>query len=188
MDFNLILLVAGLGLLFLIILCALWGFLGGLKRELRCIAVLLVLLVLAWLIFGDPKMILNMKGSLVTTISGMLNVTPQAGSSLWDVILVFGQGIIPNGAEILVEGTETYTLFFEVVSGLLRFVGLASATIATFVIALIVRLITHIVELIIRSNRKKKKAAEPATQEVAETSKQADSSVLISEGDRKSVV
>ena len=61
MDFNLILLLAGLGLLVVVILYALWGFLGGLKRELSCIAVFIVLLVLSWLVFGDSATLLNAK-------------------------------------------------------------------------------------------------------------------------------
>ena len=60
MDFKLILLLLGLGHLAVVVLYALWGFLGGLKRELKCTAVLFVILLLGWLIFSDPAMIMGM--------------------------------------------------------------------------------------------------------------------------------
>ena len=132
MDFNQILLFAGLGLLVLVILFALWGFLGGLKRELKCIAVFIVLLVLFWLVFGDEATLVNAKYG--QSIAKAMNINDNSLTTVWDAILAYARLNIPNGKVLLVEGKETYTLFYAVVSCLARAIGLIVGTIAVVVI------------------------------------------------------
>ena len=100
MDFNLILLLAGLGLLVVVLLFALWGFLGGLKRELTCVAVFLVLLVLTWLVFGDSATLLNAK--VGQQVAEILNIQDGTISTLWDAILAYARTQVPNGEALLV--------------------------------------------------------------------------------------
>lgn len=154
MDFNLILLLAGLGLLVVVILYALWGFLGGLKRELSCIAVFIVLLVLSWLVFGDSATLLNAKAG--QQVAEFLGIQDGSISTVWDAVLVYARAQIPNGEVLLVEGKETYALFYSIVSTVCHAIGLLVGTIAVLVICPIIRLITHIVGLIMRAVKKSK--------------------------------
>lgn len=153
-DFNLILLLAGLGLLVVVILYALWGFLGGLKRELSCIAVFIVLLVLSWLVFGDSATLLNAKAG--QQVAEFLGIQDGSISTVWDAVLVYARAQIPNGEVLLVEGKETYALFYSIASTVCHAIGLLVGTIAVLVICPIIRLITHIVGLIMRAVKKSK--------------------------------
>lgn len=166
MDFNLILLIAGLGLLASVLLFALWGFLGGLKRELSCIAVFIVLLVLSWLVFGDAATFLN--ANVGQQVANILDIQGESITTLWDAILEYAKNVIPNGEALLVEGKETYSLFYSIVATVCRAAGLVIGTIAILIICPIIRLITHIIGLIIRGVKKrkaKKLADENITQE-----------------------
>ena len=161
MDFNLILLFAGLGLLALVALCALLGYIAGLKRELTCIAVFIVLLVLTWLVFGDAATILNAKFG--QSVANMLGINDSSIVTLWDAIVAYAKTIIPNGESLLVEGKETYNLFLSVVSTVCRAAGLLVGTIAILIICPIIRFITFIVRLIVKkakANKQKAKGVE----------------------------
>ena len=161
MDFNLILLFAGLGLLALVALCALLGYFAGLKRELTCIAVFIVLLVLTWLVFGDAATLLNAKFG--QSVANMLGINDSSIVTLWDAIVAYAKTIIPNGESLLVEGKETYTLFLSIVSTVFRAVGLLVGTVAILIISPIIRFITFIVRLIIKKVKANKaKAKEEA--------------------------
>ncbi len=177
MDFNQILLFAGLGLLVIVLLFALWGFLGGLKRELRCVAVFIVLLVLSWLVFGDQATLLNVKAG--QRVAEILGVQDDSISTIWDAILVYARSVVPNGEDLLVEGKETYTLFYSVVGTIFRAVGLLAGTVVVLIISPIIRLITHMIELIIRAAKQKK----PIEQAASETAVSEKEQVLISTGE-----
>lgn len=189
MDFKLILLLVGLGLLAIVILFALWGFLGGLKRELKCIAVFFILLLLAWLIFGNSGILMNYDGSLVQSLQEMLKL-PTKDATLWETIVDYLKSIEGlNGEALLVEGKETYNLVFNIVSGLATMILLIVATLAVVIITPIIRLISHIVGLIINSVKKKKaaklaaeKVEEDPTETVPEEKPDVDDAVLVLEG------
>ena len=192
MDFiSTALLLAGLGCLLMVILFAVWGFFAKARRELTWTAVILVLLVLAWLIFGDAATLLNSKGAIVELLKPMVQADTSSCKTLWDVIVLFGQEMIPNGQSLLVEGKETYDLFYSIVAGVLRGVGLIAITLVVFLVTPVLRLISHIVWLIVRSVKKKKaaKAAEEATdeetpaEEAGEPTPSADETVVVSESD-----
>ena len=189
MDFNQILLFAGLGLLVLVILFALWGFLGGLKRELKCIAVFIVLLVLFWLVFGDEATLLNAKYG--QSIAKAMNINDNSITTVWDAILAYARLNIPNGKVLLVEGKETYTLFYAVVSCLARAIGLIVGTIAVVVICPIIRLITHIIGLIINGSKKRKALAKAAagseTEAGVEETEEKDSEQVVVTSSEKGV-
>ena len=168
MDFNLILLIAGLGLLGLVILFALWGFLAGFKRELKCTLVFIILLVLAWLVFGDSgKIVLNYDGSLVGQVRSMLNL-PAKDGTLWEALLDLLRGMDGLNLEgLLVEGKETYDLVYSICSSVITLVMLFTMTLAIVILKPIFRLLTHILWLlwkgikglfviIFRRHRKKK--------------------------------
>lgn len=162
MDFNLILLLAGLGLLAVVALCALLGYFCGLKRELTCIAVFIVLLVLTWLVFGDAATLLN--ANIGQTVAGALGINDNSIVTLWDAILAFAKTVIPNGEVLLVEGKETYSLCLSIASAVCRAAGLIVGTVAILIICPIIRLITFIVRLIIKkvkANKAKAKEEQP---------------------------
>ena len=170
MDFNLILLFVGLGLLAIVILFALWGFLGGLKRELACIGVFAVLLVLAWLVFGNSGILLNYSGGLVNTLRDLLNL-PSKEATVWETALDYLRSIEGlNLDKLLVEGKETYNLVYNISSAVVTMVLLIVATVVVVVITPIIRLISHIVLLIIKGvkNRRAKKRIESGEEEVVE--------------------
>ena len=178
MDFNQILLFTSLGLLVLIVLFALWGFLGGLKRELKCIAVFIVLLVLFWLVFGDEATLMNAKfGQQVASI---LNVQNDSITTIWDAVLAFARANIPNGETLLVEGKETYALFYSVAATIFRAIGLMAGTIVVLIICPIIRLITHIIWLIVRGvkkNRAKKESKATDEQPVVVASEEKEEKI-----------
>ncbi len=189
MDFNLILLGVGLGLLALVILFALWGFLGGLKRELSCIAVFAVLLVLAWLVFGNSGILLNYSGGLVDNLRDALNLS-QKDATIWETILDYLKSIDGlNLDALLVEGKETYSFVYNIASCVATIILLVVSTLAVVIITPIIRMISHFVILIIRSVKKrkaKKQAADGVASEevVEETTKdeEADDAVLVLKG------
>ncbi len=170
MDFNQILLFAGLGLLVLIVLFALWGFLGGLKRELKCIAVFIVLLVLFWLVFGDEATLMNAKFG--QNVASILKIQNDSISTVWDAVLAFAKAKIPNGETLLVEGKETYALFYSLAATIFRAVGLIAGTLAVLIICPIIRLISHIVWLIIRACKKRSAKKSVALEEQLEDAPQ----------------
>lgn len=189
MDFNLILLILGLGLLGIVILFALWGFLGGLKRELSCIAVFIILLVLAWLVFGNSGVLLNYSGGLVDTIRSTLNL-PQKDATVWETILDYLKSIEGlNLSALLVEGKETYSFVYNLCSCIATIVLLVVSTLVVVIITPIIRLISHIVILIIHGVKKhkaKKQAADGnASEESAEenaNNEEADDAILVLKG------
>jgi len=191
MDFNLILLFVGLGLLGLVILFALWGFLGGLKRELSCIAVFLVLLVLAWLVFGNSGVLLDYNGAGVDSIRSMLNLPTVDGSTptIWESILEYLKSMEGLNLEpLLVEGKETYNLVYSIASCVATFILLLSCTLAVVIITPIIRLISHIVLLIVNGAKKRKAKKQQGTEEQTEQSvepekeAQEDDAVLVLKG------
>lgn len=157
MDFNLILLLVGLGLLAIVILFALWGFLAGLKRELKCTAVFFILLLLAWLVFGNSGILLNYSGTAgIDAIRGALSL-PTKDATLWETIVDYLNTIEGfNGEVLLVEGKEMYNLIFNISSAVATMLLLVVATLAVIIITPIIRFISHIVWLIVRAVKKKK--------------------------------
>ena len=191
MDFNQILLFAGLGLLALVILFALWGFLAGLKRELKCTVVFLVLLVLAWLVFGNSGILLNINGGIVNAIRGILNMEESADATLWETIVEYLKSMEGlNLAPLLVDGKETYNLIYNICSAVATFVLLLGATLVVIIITPIIRLITHIIGLIIRGVKKgkaRRRAAAGLTApvKVEEKDEEAEDAVLVLQGSER---
>ena len=188
MDFNLILLFVGLGLLAIVILFALWGFLGGLKRELACIGVFAVLLVLAWLVFGNSGVLLNYSGGLVDNLRDLLNL-PAKDATVWETALDYLRSLEGlNLDKLLVEGKETYNLVYNISSAVVTMVLLIVSTLVVVIITPIIRLISHIVLLIIRGVKKRraKKRAESGEEEVVEeevvVDETAEDAVLVLKG------
>ena len=156
---NTIGLIFGLVMVLILVLGALWGFLAGLKRELKCLAVFVVVLGLSWIIFGanssiDDKFIFGLSG----IVKGVLG-TPAELQTWREISLYFGQTRLGLG-EILVEGTETYSLFVGVVGMVVRGVYLILGTVLAVIITGVIRLVSHFVELIIRAVRCKKQKEE----------------------------
>ena len=188
MDFNLILLIAGLGLLALVLLFALWGFLAGFKRELSCTLVFIILLVLAWLVFGNSGVLLNYDGGLVGTVRNMLNL-PAKDATLWETVLDFLRNMDGLNLEsLLVEGKETYDLVYSITSGVATLALLFVSTLAIIIITPIIRLLSHFVILIIkgvkrhraRSRRKRGIVAEEKDKDPVDET--ANDSVLVLHG------
>ena len=180
MDFKLILLLLGLGHLVVVVLYALWGFFGGLKRELKCTAVLLILLLLGWLIFSDPAMMMGIQlpGSLLSLLSS-LGVEAQK-ASVWEVVLQVLQAQVPNGSALFVEGREAYELAYDVVAGALRGVGLIVITLGMLYLSGLIRVVSHIVKLIVTAVKKAKaKNALPVEAEEAPAEEEPEQVVVL---------
>ena len=116
---SLIVLILGLVIILVLALGALLGFLAGLKRELKCLTVFVVILGLLWVIFGgsaslDKNIIFGLSG----IVKGSLGV-PGELQTWREVSLYFGQNQL-GLKEILMEGTETYSLYMNVVSTIVR--------------------------------------------------------------------
>ncbi len=155
LNANLIGLIFGFVMILILLLGSLWGFLAGLKRELKCLAIFIVVLGLMWVIFGgsasiDKNIIFGLSG----TVNDILG-TPADCTTWREIALYFGQNTL-GLKEILIEGTSTYSLFMNVISLIVRGVYLLLGTVIALGLSGLIRLITHIVELIIRGSKKKK--------------------------------
>ena len=105
MDFNLILLLVGLGLLLLVSVFVLLGCFAGLKKELNCAAIAFVVLLLTLLVFGNSSTILDANGSL---LKNFIQGIPSSAETIWDCVVALAQSNVPGGAEIFAEGTKSY--------------------------------------------------------------------------------
>ena len=179
MDFKLILLLLGLGHLAVVVIYALWGFLGGLKRELKCTAVLFVILLLGWLIFSDPAMMMGIQlpGQLLSLLSE-LGVEAKA-ASVWEVIVQVLRNI-PELTPILEEGSKGYELTYNLVAGVLRGVGLIGVTLLSLYLSGLIRFVSHFVKAIVTMVKKAKaKKALPVEAEETSTEEEPEQVVLL---------
>ena len=179
MDFNLILLLVGLGLLLLVSVFVLLGCFAGLKKELNCAAIGFVVLLLALLVFGESSTILNLKGTL---LKDFIQGIPSSAETIWDCILALVQTKVPGGAEIFVEGSKSYAFLYSVVSGVARGAMLIVGTFVVFIIATIgigiYRLVTRIV-----AHSKAKRRAEAGIEEPVEEDKAIADNVLVAQSE-----
>lgn len=153
---SLIVLILGLVIILVLALGALLGFLSGLKRELKCLTLFVVILGLLWVIFGGSA---SLDKNIVFGLSGIVKGslgTPGELQTWREVSLYFGQNQL-GLKEILMEGTETYSLYMNVVSTVVRGLYLVLGTIIAFILSGLVRFISFIVRLIVRVCRKDKK-------------------------------
>ena len=155
LNANLISIIFGLVMVQILLLGALWGFLAGLKREIKCLAIFVVVLGLSWVIFGgsasvDKNIIFGLSG----TINNILG-TPAEFTTWREIAVYFGQ-VNLGLKEILIEGTQTYSLFMNVISIVIRGVYLVLGTVIALGLTGLIRLVTHIVELIVRGSKKNK--------------------------------
>lgn len=180
MDFNLILLLVGMGLLVLVVVFALLGFFAGLKKELKCTAIAFVLILLALLVYGDSSTILNASSGVLKSV---LTDFPATASTIWDVVVYYAQTKIPGGTELFVEGSKSYAFLYDVVGGLARGVMLLVGTLLIFIITLIANGIFRLVTRIVASNKAKKKAASGVVQEQATTDKNIQDNVLVAKNE-----
>ena len=179
-----IMLLLGLAVILIVVLAALIGFVKGLKRELGWTAFLLVLLGIAWMLFGNIDAIMNWEipSALIDWLDSMLNVNTDATSlSTW--IIDVATEMVPNGGILFTEGSRATALVLGVVSSVLRAVLLIAGTIGIlvlipvlrlviWVIQLIIKLIVLIVKLFVRIFRgKKKETVQQAAAPVQEDSK-----------------
>ena len=179
-----IMLLLGLAVILIVVLAALIGFVKGLKRELGWTAFLLVLLGIAWMLFGNIDAIMNWEipSALIDWLDSMLKVNTDATSlSTW--IIDVATEMVPNGGILFTEGSRATALVLGVVSSVLRAVLLIAGTIGIlvlipvlrlviWVIQLIIKLIVLIVKLFVRIFRgKKKETVQQAAAPVQEDSK-----------------
>lgn len=184
MDFKLILLLVGLGLLLMVILYAIWGFFGGLKRELKCTAVLLILLLLGWLIFSDPAVMMNVKLSApITSLLSSLELGVSEGAAtVWEVVLQVLRAQVPDGEALFIEGREAYELAYDLVAGVLRGVGLMVITIFMIFLSGLIRFVSHIVKLIVTGVKKRKAKKAGIVPSEPEVTHSEDDGVLVLKG------
>ncbi len=188
MDFNLILLLVGVGLLGLVVIFALLGFFAGLKKELKCTAIAFVLILLALLVYGEPSTLLN---SNIGIVKGFLTDVPATAETVWDYVVYLAQTNVPGGAEIFVEGSKSYAFLYDVVGGIARGAMLLVGTLLIFIIVLITNGIFRLVTRIVACSKAKKKAKSGEPEAQPEPDKNVPDNVLVAkneEGDSEGVV
>ena len=178
MDFNLILLLVGLGLLNLVAVFVLLGCFAGLKKELKCTAIAFVLLLLALLVFGNSSTLLDANGSL---LKSFIKGIPASAVSIWDCVLALVQNAVPGGAEIFAEGTKSYAFLYSVVGGVARGALLIIGTFAMFIISMITLGIYRLVTRIKACKKARLRAAEGYKEPEPEV-EGANENVLVTQG------
>ena len=178
MDFNLILLLVGSGLLNLVAVFVLLGCFAGLKKELKCTAIAFVLLLLALLVFGNSSTLLDANGSL---LKSFIKGIPDSAVSIWDCVLVLVQNAVPGGAEIFAEGTKSYAFLYSVVGGVARGALLIIGTFAMFIISMITLGIYRLVTRIKACKKARLRAAEGYKEPEPEV-EGANENVLVAQG------
>ena len=180
MDFNLILLLVGLGLLLLVSVFVLLGCFAGLKKELNCAAIAFVVLLLTLLVFGNSSTILDADGSLLKTfIQGI----PSSAETIWDCVVAIAQSSIPGGAEIFAEGTKSYAFLYSVVGGLARGVMLIVGTFIMFILSAIGIGIYRLVTRIVAHSKAKRRAAAGIEEQEPEADKVIADNVLVAQSE-----
>lgn len=178
MDFNLILLLVGLGLLVLVAVFVLLGCFAGLKKELNCAAIGFVVLLLTLLVFGNSSTILDANGSL---LKNFIQGIPSSAETIWDCVLALVQTNVPGGAEIFVEGTKSYAFLYSVVSGVARGAMLIIGTLIMFILATIGIGIYRLVTRIVACKKAKKRAAEGVVEPLPKPDKAMNDNVLVAQ-------
>ena len=178
MDFNLILLLVGSGLLNLVAVFVLLGCFAGLKKELKCTAIAFVLLLLALLVFGNSSTLLDANGWL---LKSFIKGIPDSAVSIWDCVLVLVQNAVPGGAEIFAEGTKSYAFLYSVVGGVARGALLIIGTFAMFIISMITLGIYRLVTRIKACKKARLRAAEGYKEPEPEV-EGANENVLVTQG------
>jgi hypothetical protein len=151
---NDLMLYFNLAMVGIVVIFALWGLFAGFKREIKCFIGLLVILGLGWIIFGNPKLVLDAK-----IPAFVLSSLPVSGSTLREIALSILQQIPNiNAEEVFAEGTQAYKLVMNVVGSIGRTVVLLGVTLLIlFVIAPLIRFITFIIGLFMKSGKKGQK-------------------------------
>ena len=148
LNANAIMLYFGLAMVAIIALFALWGFIAGLKRELKFTVVLIIILLIVWAFFGNGSNLLDMK------LPGFLSNIFQSGFDLSDNATTLRKIVeeivrgIEIGGQLLVEGSRAYALT-SILEGVVRLVGLLVGTLFAFILAGLIRFIAFIVRGII---------------------------------------
>ena len=169
-NVNDLMLIFSLAVLGILVLSALVGFLAGLKREIRLTVVFIVLLLLVWLGMGNVAGLLDttLPNMATTMLQDMLGVSQNA-DSLRKVITEFLQINVSGFADVLVEGTHTYSFLMSIIEFALRAVLLIVGTIVVYVLFLLIRLLSFIIGGIIRlctiKRRRRKLDAKEAARE-----------------------
>jgi len=167
LNANAIMLYFSLAMVAIIALFALWGFIAGLKRELKFTVVLIIILLIVWAFFGNGSNLLDMK------LPGFLSNIFQSGFDLSDNATTLRKIVeeivrgIEIGGQLLVEGSRAYALFTSILEGVVRLVGLLVGTLFAFILAGLIRFIAFIVRGIISLvKRGKAKRAAKKTEQV----------------------
>ncbi len=160
---NVIMLLLGFAMLGVLVLTVLWGFFGGLKRELKHFAFFLAVLAIVWLCFGNAEKLLdwNVWGLLANPLRNVLNI-PKNNETFREMALYFAQVNLPSISENLVEGTKTYALYMSAVGAIAKALCLMISTLVVFLLGMLCRVITHVVWLIYRNVNKEKIAQKEA--------------------------
>ena len=180
MDFNLILLLVGLGLLVLVAVFVLLGCFAGLKKELKCAAIGFVVLLLTLLVFGNSSTILDANGAL---LKNFIQGIPSSAQTIWDCVLALVQSNVPGGAEIFAEGTKSYAFLYSVVSGVARGAMLIIGTLVMFILCTIGLGIYRLVSRIVAHNKAKKRAKAGVVEPQPEPDKAMNDNVLVAQSE-----
>ena len=146
-----IMLVLGLAVTLIIVLAALIGFAVGFRKELRWTAVLLVLLGIFWVAFGNVDALLGTEipKSIISSVNSQFNLTSDA-TTLSGLIMDVIETNVPQLEGLLQEGTHMYGTVYGVLSCVLRAALLIGGTIMVLILIPIIRLITMIIKLVFK--------------------------------------
>ena len=166
---NLLILIFSLAVVGILVLSALFGFLAGLKREIRLTIEFIVLLAIVWLILGNVKGLLDWNFSLLVDPVRSAVGAPSNLETIREVIVWFLRTELPNYKELFVEGTKTYAFVMSVLEFALRAVIVLVMTLVVYLLYLIIRLITYIITRIVLlatiKRRRRKQAEKEAKRE-----------------------
>lgn len=170
MNANDLMLFAGLGVILFIVIMGIIGFCVGAKREFVWITILLLLLGIVWIAFGNVDKLLS------TNVTNYASTIDQAvGKSysyttLWEFILAFAKDAVSDGEVLFVEGSKAYQALYDIVSCVLRAALLIIGTISIIItvlvfrlVVLVVRIVVGLIKLIVRLFSKKRRPKEPKT-------------------------
>ena len=170
MNANDLMLFAGLGVILFIVIMGIIGFCVGAKREFVWITILLLLLGIVWIAFGNVDKLLS------TNVTNYASTIDQAvGKSysyttLWEFVLAYAKDAITDGEVLFVEGSKAYQALYDIVSCVLRAALLIIGTISVIItvlvfrfVVLLVRMIVGLIKLIVRLFSKKRRPKEPKT-------------------------
>ena len=158
-NVSTVILILSLAVLAILVLSTLFGFLAGLKREIRLVVLFVVLLLVVWLLLGNSSTkILDevLSSANQASIKNMLGISANF-ETLRQALIEFLKYNFSDMKELLVEGTKTYAFVNSMLDFAVKAVILIAGTVVVYVLYLVIRLLSFIIGGIIRLCTRKRR-------------------------------